>query len=87
MDAEIKKKLEEMARESYAKVPWQYVNNSSFDSVYRNGFMSGAQAAWTLAVGWERERIKNVIESAGKYTNGLHNSIFNTILTPEEEKT
>lgn len=78
MDAEIKAKLEEMAKE-YLKCSKDLYADASF--------MAGATAAWTLAVEWERERIKNVIESAGKYTNGLHNSIFNTILTPEEEKT
>lgn len=64
---ESKAKLEDKAKESYSKVPWQYVNNSSFDSVYRNGFMAGATAAWQmateLAVKAERERINPHLEA------------------------
>lgn len=44
MDAEIKAKLEEMANKVDAlTLPF--------------AFMTGAQAAWTLAVEWERKRI------------------------------
>lgn len=81
MDEEIKRKLEEMSAEHNSK--YRYARGIQ---AHEYSYMAGAQAAWTLAVEWERERIKNVIESAGKYTNGLHNSIFNTILTPEEVK-
>lgn len=49
MDAEIKKKLEEIALKTEHNNPMQ-------------SFMSGAESAWTLAVEWERNRCIRIIE-------------------------
>jgi len=74
MDAEIKAKLEEMAlKQSFYADP---------------AFMAGAQAAWTLAVASERNRIANLIlEISGGYTITIDRATWNRILTPEEVKT
>lgn len=38
------KSIEEQAKENYKSIPWQFVNNQSFQSVHNNAFIAGAKA-------------------------------------------
>lgn len=87
MDAEIRKKLEEMGKKSSARIG--YLNPYKpelfrLDTAFQEGHELGAQAAWTLAVEWERARCARIMANAGSSEDDRYRAI-GEILVPSEE--
>ncbi len=78
MDAKSKKQLEKMAHAMCDRL-----SDSPCGRAYHAMYITGAEAAWTLAVEWERKRCAEIAIMG----YGENSECVLRILTPEEVKT